>query len=249
MLNSYPLALILNIETATETCSVALALDGKVISWVEVTETKAHAAKLTLFIEGVVSNAGYSYNQLDAIAVSKGPGSYTGLRIGVSTAKGLCFALDKPLLAINSLEAYASHFKQNILPVFTKQHADIEFNKALLCPMIDARRMEVYTALYNLNLENVELTKAYILDDLSFSTFLNDAPVIFFGNGATKWHEMAHTFTNAWFDSTSSLSALGMISKAEQLFEQKKFEDLAYFEPYYLKDFVTTQPRHKLVSK
>lgn len=241
------MALILNIETATETCSVALALDGKAISCVEVTETKAHAAKLTIFIEEVVLNSGYSYNQLDAIAVSKGPGSYTGLRIGVSTAKGLCFALDKPLLAVNSLESFATHFKESFLPAFVMQHPDIDLNKLLLCPMLDARRMEVYTALYNLNIENVEPTKAYILSDHSFSTFLNDAPVIFFGNGATKWHDIAHTFTNAWFENTSSLSALGMIKKAEQLFNLKKFEDLAYFEPYYLKDFVTTQPRQKVV--
>lgn len=241
------MALILNIETATETCSVALALDGKPLGCVEVTETKAHAAKLTLFIEEVVSKAGYSYKQLDAIAVSKGPGSYTGLRIGVSTAKGLCFALDKPLLAVNSLESFATHFKESFSPAFVKQHPDIDLSKALLCPMLDARRMEVYTALYNLDLETVEPTKAYILDTLSFSAFLEAAPVIFFGNGATKWHDIAHTFTNAWFESASSLSALGMISKAEQLFEQKQFEDLAYFEPYYLKDFVTTQPRKKVV--
>ena len=241
------MALILNIETATETCSVALALNGKVVSCVEVTETKAHAAKLTLFIEEAVLSAGYSYNQIDAIAVSKGPGSYTGLRIGVSTAKGLCFALDKPLLAINSLESFATHFKQNHLPSFMEQHTPVDFSNALLCPMIDARRMEVYTALYNLNIETMEPAKAYILDDLSFSMFLEASPVIFFGNGATKWHDIAHTKLNAWFENTCSLSALGMISKAEKLFEKKQFEDIAYFEPYYLKDFVITQPRKKQV--
>jgi tRNA threonylcarbamoyladenosine biosynthesis protein TsaB len=241
------LALILNIETATETCSVALALNGKAIGCVEVSETKAHAAKLTLFIGEVISKAGYTFNQLDAIAVSKGPGSYTGLRIGVSTAKGLCFALDKPLLAVNSLESFATHFKQNHLPDFVNKNHQTDFSNALLCPMIDARRMEVYTALYNLTLETIEPTKAYILDALSFSTFLQAGPVIFFGNGATKWHDIAHTYTNAWFENTSALSALGMIGKAEQLFEKKEFEDLAYFEPFYLKDFVSTQPRQKLV--
>ncbi len=243
--NKNKVALLLNIETATETCSVALALNGQLIACQEVTETKAHAAKLTLLIEEVVTKAGYAYADIDAIAVSKGPGSYTGLRIGVSTAKGLCFALDKPLLAINSLASFAQYFKQNYLPTFASNHPEVDFSKALLCPMIDARRMEVYTALFNLDIHTVQPTQAMILDTSSFTDFLNTVPVIFFGNGATKWHAIAHTYANAWFENTSSLSARGMILEAEKLFEQKNFEDVAYFEPYYLKDFVTTQPRKK----
>lgn len=239
------MALILNIETATETCSVALALNGQLIGCAEVTETKAHAARLTLLINEVVTKAGYAYTDLDAIAVSKGPGSYTGLRIGVSTAKGLCFALDKPLLAINSLASFAAHFKQNYLPDFISNHPAVDFSKALLCPMIDARRMEVYTALFNLKMETIEPTKALILDPHSFTDFLNTTPVIFFGSGATKWHAIAHTIANVWIENTCCLSAKGMIIEAEKLFAQKQFEDVAYFEPYYLKDFVGTQPRKK----
>lgn len=232
------MSLILNIETATETCSVALALDGVLLQCIETTEPKAHATKLNLFIEEAMKLSGFAYKDLDAIAVSKGPGSYTGLRIGVSTAKGLCFALDKPLLSVNTLQSFAAYFKENILPTFLKENPKLASQEILLCPMLDARRMEVYTTLFDLETNFIEPTKALILNELSFAETLQKSAVIFFGNGATKWQPIALTLYNAWVANNCEVSAKGMVALSERLFRLNKFEDLAYFEPYYLKDFI-----------
>lgn len=221
------MALILNLETATEVCSVALAGNGKLISLKESASGYTHSENITFFIDEVLKEAGFTLNNLDAIAVSKGPGSYTGLRIGVSTAKGLCFALNKPLLGINTLLSLANNFLTNHKPQTTN----------LLCPMLDARRMEVYCAVYDMELNEIESTAAVIIDKNSFENILQDNTIYFFGNGAMKCKPMLQ-YPNAIFVEDVRTSAASMTSLSEKLFEEKKFEDAAYFEPFYLKDFV-----------
>lgn len=241
------MALILNIETATETCSVALARDGVLLKCIETTEQKAHAVKLNLFIDEVIKSSGFNYQDLDAIAVSKGPGSYTGLRIGVSTAKGLCFALDKPLLSVNTLQSFTSYFKEYLMLAFIQENQTLTGQNILLCPMLDARRMEVYTALFDSQINFIEPTKALILNESSFAEPLQSNPVIFFGNGATKWQLFAPTLYNAWVASNCEVSAKGMVAWSNRLYLSSKFEDIAYFEPFYLKDFITTTGNKNLV--
>ncbi|MCX2575261.1 tRNA (adenosine(37)-N6)-threonylcarbamoyltransferase complex dimerization subunit type 1 TsaB [Pedobacter sandarakinus] len=225
---------ILQIETATQVCSVALAVDGETISLKEESGQNLHASNLTLFIDEVMKSAGLTYPDLDAIAVSKGPGSYTGLRIGVSSAKGLCYALGKPLLAIETLEMMAAGFiEQN--PGYS----------GLICPMIDARRMEVYTALFNHNLEVLESTAAKIIDEESFQSLLAANHITFIGDGALK---CATTIgdSNTTFLGLNYNSAAYMSTLAAKAFTSGKFEDVAYFEPFYLKDFVITQSKKKV---
>jgi tRNA threonylcarbamoyladenosine biosynthesis protein TsaB len=227
------LALILNIETATEVCSVALASEGKVVSCMEEPEGRNHALLLTTFIDSCLKQAGVKFADLDAIAVSKGPGSFTGLRIGVSTAKGLCYALDKPLISVNSLQSMAA-------VVIGKGHHQ---NADLLCPMIDARRMEVYMAIFNLKGEFVADTSAPIIDNKSFESYLNSKKVLFFGDGMQKCKELLNSSENALFLDENSNSALGMIQFSENSYKIGQFESMAYFEPFYLKDFyVARQP-------
>ncbi|HTM99452.1 MAG TPA: tRNA (adenosine(37)-N6)-threonylcarbamoyltransferase complex dimerization subunit type 1 TsaB [Pedobacter sp.] len=226
---------ILQIETATEVCSVALAINGKTVAQKEEAAQNIHAAKLTLFIKEVMEQAQLTFGDLDGVAVSKGPGSYTGLRIGVSTAKGLCFALDKPLIAINTLMMMADGFlKQN--PGY----------KGLVCPMIDARRMEVFTAIFDDKLTEIEATNAKIVDESSFLTVLAHHEITFIGNGAAKCSALIN-HPNAKFVSTNFNSASYMSSLANLAFMDKKFEDVAYFEPFYLKDFVVTTPKAKAI--
>ncbi len=225
---------ILQIETATSVCSVALAVDGKTIAVKEQQAPNIHAASLTLFIEEVMQVAGLAYTDLDAIAVSKGPGSYTGLRIGVSTAKGLCFALDKPLIAINTLEMMTSGFLAH-QPEF----------RGLVCPMIDARRMEVFTAVFDLALNEVAPTQAKIIDHQSFETLLQKHNIAFIGDGAEKC-KSAIVGPNANFYSQNFNSANHMSELAQQALLNNTFEDVAYFEPFYLKDFVFTTPKKKV---
>jgi tRNA threonylcarbamoyladenosine biosynthesis protein TsaB len=221
------MAFILNLETATTVCSVALAKDGQLLSQKELNGDYTHAENLTLFIEAVVKEAKLSLKNLDAIAVSKGPGSYTGLRIGVSTAKGLCYSLDKPLIAINTLEhsAYGCslmHGKSN----------------DLFCPMIDARRMEVYCAVYDKSNKLIRSTAAEIIDEQSFQDLLEKQTVYFFGDGAEKCKSILSPHPNAIFLDHLYPSANNMITLAAHAFQKKQFEDVAYFEPFYLKDFV-----------
>ena len=224
--------LILLIETATTTCSVALAENGRILSKKELNERNIHASHITLFIDEVMHRAEKAYTDLNAVAVSQGPGSYTGLRIGVSTAKGLCFALDIPLIAVSTLHAMAVGILETI---------SIQDEQTLLCPMIDARRMEVYTALFDTNLVEVENTQAKILDETSFDAYLENHTILFFGDGAEKCKSLYGYRSNARFvdfeNAASHLSAL-----AEQKLKTGKIEDVAYFEPYYLKDFMPTKP-------
>jgi tRNA threonylcarbamoyladenosine biosynthesis protein TsaB len=223
------MALILNLETATTSCSVSLADNGKLLSLKELDADYTHAENLTLFIQDVLTESGKKLPELDAVAISKGPGSYTGLRIGVSTAKGLCYSLNKPLIAINTLETMASGLIEQ---------TGIKDPNILFCPMIDARRMEVFCAVYDINRKEVSPTAAEIIDENSFRDLLNSHPVYFFGDGAEKCREVFSLNANARFIEKISCSAKYMIPLAEAAFARKQFEDIAYFEPFYLKDFV-----------
>lgn len=220
------MALILNIETATTVCSVSLANDGRLIALKEQNGDYSHAENLTLFIEDIFKQAGKKLNETDAIAVSKGPGSYTGLRIGVSSAKGLCCALNKPLISVNTLQAMA-------LGISIKKN-----NEYLLCPMIDARRMEVYCALYDQNNNEIKSTSAEIIDEHSFSDILKNNTIVFFGDGAEKCKSVLSENKNAVFIDNVFPSAKNLIELSLQSFINNDFEDVAYFEPFYLKDFV-----------
>jgi tRNA threonylcarbamoyladenosine biosynthesis protein TsaB len=229
------MAIILNIETSTRVCSVALAVDGKVVSLKESHEKNAHAQNITLFSESVIREAGLEFKDLDAVAVSKGPGSYTGLRIGVSTAKGFCYALDKPLIAVGTLTSLAAG-------MVTKKDKAKGY---LFCPMIDARRMEVYAALFDADLNTIMDTKAMIIDADSFSDRLSEQPVVFAGDGAEKCKELLGDHANAVFLDDFLPSATHMAQLSEQKFNNEGFEDVAYFEPFYLKDFVAGVPKVK----
>lgn len=228
------MAKILQIETATQVCSVALSIDGKTVAIKEEHGQNIHASNVTLFIDEVVKAAGLTYQSIDAVDVSKGPGSYTGLRIGVSTAKGLCYALEKPLIAIETLEMMAAVF----------QMENPEYS-GLICPMIDARRMEVYTSVYNSSLEVIKPTSAKIIDETSFADLLSQNKITFLGDGAAKCAETLHhpnaVFSDQNFNAASYMSAL-----ASKAYNQEHFEDVAYFEPFYLKDFVVTQSKKKV---
>ncbi|TDQ06457.1 tRNA (adenosine(37)-N6)-threonylcarbamoyltransferase complex dimerization subunit type 1 TsaB [Pedobacter metabolipauper] len=227
------MATLLQIETATQVCSVALSKDGQTIMLKERMANNIHASNLTLFIQEVMTAAGLQYTDLDAIAVSKGPGSYTGLRIGVSTAKGLCFALDKPLLGIDTLQMMAEGF------LIENPGYD-----GLICAMIDARRMEVFTAVYNAGLNPVIPVNAKIIDEHSFEEILKENKVTFIGDGAAKCKDVLQ-HAHAAFSESNYNSATHMSRLANQAFHAAEFEDVAYFEPFYLKDFVFTTPKKK----
>ena len=218
---------ILHIETSTELCSVALSQGDSCLDCKENAEGRNHAAVLTLFIDDLITSNHISIHQLDAIAVSSGPGSYTGLRIGLSTAKGLCYGGNIPLIAVSTLQAMSMGFAgQYALPP-----------AAVLCPMIDARRMEVYTALYDTEGHEMKKISAEIITEQSFTWWLDRYPIYFFGNGAAKCrHSIIHP--NAFFHEEFAHSARYMIPPAFRAFNEKRFEDVAYFEPFYLKDFI-----------
>lgn len=220
--------LILLLETATTTCSVALAQNGSIIALKEVNERNIHASHITLFIEEVMLAAKKKYSDLQAIAISKGPGSYTGLRIGVSTAKGLCYALDIPLIGIDTIEAMAFGFAESFnIP-----------DSSLLIPMLDARRMEVYTGIYRNDLSVIESVSAKIVDKDSFNEY-NDQSLFLFGDGADKFRALfADQPQINFIDFSTSASHLNAL--ALKKFRDSDFENLAYFEPFYLKDFLLT---------
>jgi tRNA threonylcarbamoyladenosine biosynthesis protein TsaB len=239
----YQMALILNIETSTEVCSVSLAKNGELLFEKESNQGMNHAELLTVFIGELFKENHLSIKNIDAVAVCKGPGSYTGLRIGVSVAKGLCYALDKPLIAINTLDALAGYTAQNL-----KNYSNIEpESNVLLCPMIDARRMEVFTALYNLKGENIKPVDAEIIDEKSFSEYFENHKILFFGNGAEKCKNHL-THPNALFTGPLTSSARFMQLLAENKYNKKEFENVAYFEPFYLKNFVATIPKNKILK-
>ncbi|MBV8388744.1 MAG: tRNA (adenosine(37)-N6)-threonylcarbamoyltransferase complex dimerization subunit type 1 TsaB [Mucilaginibacter sp.] len=221
------MSLILQIETATTVCSVALSENGNVLAYKEIQQRNVHAEVITLFIDEVLKMADKQYGDLSAVAVSCGPGSYTGLRIGISVTKGLCYSLDIPFIAIETLEAMTDG-------MITEAAAD----NALFCPMIDARRMEVFTAVFDADGNRVKPTSAEIIDQDSFSDLLKANKIIFFGDGAAKCKEILGTNANAHIIPDFQNSAKYLTKKAAEKFAAKDFEDTAYFEPYYLKDFI-----------
>ena len=219
------MSLILSIETATPTCSVALHAGAKLVAVQSLHVANSHAESLLLTIDHLFSITPYNTKEIVAVAVSSGPGSYTGLRIGTATAKGLCYALNIPLIAIGTLEAMAYGMQS------------YNTARALLCPMIDARRMEVYCLLTDAQGKQLEATHPQVIDENSFQIWLADYPIHFFGNGAAKCKPFLDAHPHATFveDIYPSAQYVGALAYAK--FHQAAFEDLAYFEPSYLKPF------------
>lgn len=217
------MAIILCLETATTNCSVGIAINGKIVSLKEDnSKSYSHAEKLHLFINEALEEAGITIADLDAIAISKGPGSYTGLRIGVSAAKGLCFSLDIPLISVPTLDLLAYKLKGKT---------------GIFISMLDARRMEVYSSVYDSKINQIRETKAEVLDEQSFIEYLEQSQVHFIGNGVAKFEDIC-THTNAVFHKQKFPSAQEMAEIAELKYQKSDIEDVAYFEPYYLKDFI-----------
>jgi tRNA threonylcarbamoyladenosine biosynthesis protein TsaB len=217
------MAYILNIETATTNCSVALSKEGRILVVKEDNNLNySHAESLHVFIDEVLKSADIKPKHLDAIAVSKGPGSYTGLRIGVSAAKGLCYALDIPLISVNTLHSMAHQ---------------VEIDEGIIVSMLDARRMEVYSAIYDFNYHQIRDTEAQILDESSFITYLEKGKVYFIGNGVEKAKTLIN-HSNAIFIKGKLPSAVQMGTLAYDNYKKNDMENVAYFEPYYLKEFI-----------
>jgi tRNA threonylcarbamoyladenosine biosynthesis protein TsaB len=223
---------ILCLETATQICSVALCREGRVAYLKETDEPNAHSRVLAILIRDILEEAGIRAEELDAVAVSKGPGSYTGLRIGVSAAKGLSYGRDLPLISVPSLASLAAGAMA------------LEPGADLYGPMIDAKRMEVYSALFDKDGKEVLKTDARIVDERSFSDFLPNHRILFFGDGADKCRSVL-THPNALFHKTIRASASYMARLVQEKFNAADFEDNAYFEPFYLKDFVAAKPKIK----
>ncbi|MEH6746376.1 MAG: tRNA (adenosine(37)-N6)-threonylcarbamoyltransferase complex dimerization subunit type 1 TsaB [Maribacter arcticus] len=226
------MGIILNLETSSTNCSVCLTKDGVILAMKELnSENYSHAEKLHVFIEEVMKEATLKIQDLEAIAVSKGPGSYTGLRIGVSAAKGLCYALGVPLVSVSTLKSMASQLKS----------VDED---ALIIPVLDARRMEVYSAVFDNYLNQVRETKAEIIDEQSFEEYIGSTSVHFLGSGAEKIKGIFNS-DNLTFHLDVVPSAKEMALISFDKFKNKDFEDVAYFEPYYLKDFVLQTKKDK----
>lgn len=236
------MALILSIETGTDICSVALANDGELMALRESDEGRDHAKKVALFVDELLRETGVQPSDIDAIAVGKGPGSYTGLRIGVSFAKGMCYALNIPLIAIGSLDALAEVARED----FEAGILDIEeedWSQAKLCPMVDARRMEVYAQVFDVEGKAQSDVVAEVVTEESFNEWRSKGKFVIFGNGAKKCAEM---LPDAIIEDVVP-SARGIVRLAEEAFNAGKFEDLAYFEPFYLKDFIVIPSKKKLL--
>ena len=221
------------IETSTALCSVSLAENGAIVAYRESSALKAHASLTAVFVQEVLQEKGLKLSDCDAICVSKGPGSYTGLRVGVSTAKGLCFGSGKPLIAVGTLDTLVA--QAAILGLA----GDIKF----IIPMIDARRMEVYAAVFQNNIQITE-TAPVIVDENSFAEYLEQGPCLFIGDGAGKCADVIK-HPNAHFCQCNP-KASSMLFPAMEAYKEKRFEDVAYFEPFYLKEFVATVSKKKL---
>ncbi|MBO5465619.1 MAG: tRNA (adenosine(37)-N6)-threonylcarbamoyltransferase complex dimerization subunit type 1 TsaB [Alistipes sp.] len=234
------MALILCIETGTDICSVGLSRDGELVSLRESDEGRDHAKRVGVFVDELLRETGIAPDELDAIAVGMGPGSYTGLRIGVSFAKGMCYGLQIPLVAVGSLDALAEvAIEDNEAGILDVK----DWNDAVLCPMVDARRMEVYTRLFNAAGEPLSEVSAEIVTEESFAEWRKDRQLVIFGNGAAKCREILPdaTYVNI------TPSARGLARLAEQRLQEGKTEDIAYFEPFYLKDFIVIPSKKKLL--
>ena len=222
---------ILHIDTTTKKCSVALAQDGELMIQKELlSEEFSHSEQLHPFIEEVLKESGLKSSSLSAIAISKGPGSYTGLRIGVAAAKGLCFALDLPLIALNTLEIMVQPYE--VSPY------------SFIIPMLDARRMEVYTAIFDETKKWIQETMAEVLTENTFTSIVNEQSCLIIGDGAIKFKTLHPKINASYTNEIHYPVAKDMITLAWKKFNAKEFEDLAYFEPFYLKDFHTT-PKKK----
>jgi len=222
--------IVLNIETATTNCSVSLSKDGETLVLKEDNNVNySHAESLHVFIDTILKTANINKTDIDAIAVSKGPGSYTGLRIGVSAAKGLCYALDKPLISISTLNALARQ---------------VNIQEGLIIPMLDARRMEVYSAIYDHKFNLIRNIEAQILDEFSFKEELKNGKVFFVGNGTEKTKVLL-PHNNAIYIDNKLPSAHEMSALAYAKYKIGDTEDVAYFEPFYLKDFIALKPKPK----
>lgn len=220
---------ILNIETATKNCSVSLAIDGKLIAIKEIAEENfSHAEKLHVFIEELLKENNIDIKQLNAIAISQGPGSYTGLRIGVSSVKGLCYGLGLPMIALDTLEVLARQLK---------------IEKGYIIPMIDARRMEAFTAVFNVDYTLVKPIEALVIDEDTFSDLTEDIYLI--GDGAGKCKAILNAANIHYPDDIIYPSAKEMASMSYNKYVNEDFVDVAYFEPFYLKDFVMTTKKNK----
>lgn len=234
------MALILSIETGTDVCSVALGDDGELISIRESVRGRDHANKLARYIEEILKANDLKVADLDAVAVSAGPGSYTGLRIGVSTAKGICYPTKKPLIAIDSLRSLANiaveEYKESLLSIDNP-------GEVKLVPMIDARRMEVYAQVFDLNMKTYTEIEAKIIDADSFS---EEESIIIFGDGAEKCLDVIKHKSIRLIDIASS--ARGLVSIAEEMYQRHEFVDVAYYEPLYLKDFVAKRPKKSVLD-
>ncbi len=253
---------ILNIETSTKVCSVSVSLDNSLLASRESRVDRSHASMLTVFIEEAMREADKKFSDLSAVAVSKGPGSYTGLRIGVSAAKGICFATGLPLIGVNTLKTMVwkvirSFYKKNddnnsmaaakvVQGSYKTNICEMLSDKAndnlLLCPMIDARRMEVYMAMFDPGGKQVTEISASIIDGSSFVKLLKENKIIFFGDGAEKCKELIR-HPHAIFLPGIYPSARQMAELSHKAFLEGRFEDIAYFEPFYLKDFIATTPK------
>jgi tRNA threonylcarbamoyladenosine biosynthesis protein TsaB len=225
--------IILHIETSTHVCSVALSENNRCIFSISNDEGMNHAAMLSSFIQEALVLLKSMDKKLNAVAVSSGPGSYTGLRIGVSTAKGICYGLNIPLISISTLE---------IITIAAMQHPDIKADNYCFIPMIDARRMEVYDAVFDEKMHLIRPITADIITEDAFSEFLQNKRVYFFGNGSAKCKTLIHSDNACFLDDIHPL-AENMIQPALDKYNNSKFENIAYFEPFYLKEFQTTTPK------
>ena len=228
------MAKILNIETSTTVCSIAIGVDGKVVSVNEINDGYSHAEEIEGLVSISLKDANLEMADLDAISVSKGPGSYTGLRIGVSLAKGLCFGLSIPLISVPTLGSMAYHPKLE------------KYKNELRVPMLDARRMEVYSCVLTPQLEIVSETEAVVIDEKSYENYLRNNEVVFFGPGMEKCKKELSVHQGAKFQDDIMPSAQQMVSVSDEKYRESEFEDVAYFEPFYLKNFVAGKPKKLL---
>jgi len=229
------MTIIISIETATEVCSVALHNGSELLGLCEVDQERSHSKALAGMIKQIVSESGLSLRDLGAVAISQGPGSYTGLRIGTASAKGLCFALDIPLIAVSTLKGMA----QGV--------TSLQKHSTWLCPMIDARRMEVYCWLSDSDLIEIQAEQAKVISVNSFEKELNEHPILFFGSGMAKSQDLLGKNSNAVFVEGVKPSARFIGELAGHKFLTSDFVDLAYFKPRYLKEFHTTQPKTRII--
>lgn len=233
------MSLILCIETGTDICSVGLACDGKLISLRESDQGRDHARQVGVFVDELLTQTGIAPDELDAVAVGRGPGSYTGLRIGVSFAKGFCYGIGKPLIAVGSLDALTEVAREDYEAGIVSVAG---WERARLCPMVDARRMEVYAQVFDSAGESLSEVAAEVVTPESFAAWRGDGRLfVIFGNGAAKCAEVLPDATLV----SVAPSARGLARLAQRAFDEGRTEDVAYFEPFYLKDFVITQSKKR----